>query len=247
MSAIEAMHLSVRLGDRMALEDISFQVDEGEFVAVLGPNGAGKTTLVKIFLGLIFPSQGVARIFGDSVNRLSPEWLGYVPQVKTLDRHFPALAMELVGSGLRRCWPGWMSGEEKKTVIAALARVGAEHLAERALGRLSGGELQRVYLARGLIHRPRFILLDEPATGVDVAGQQDMYRILEDYRKETQATILMVTHDWGAAFHHATRAMLLNRRLISMGRPSEALEDEFLRCAFGHVGHAHEMRMVRHD
>jgi zinc transport system ATP-binding protein len=108
------------------------------------------------------------------------------------------------------------------------------------LGRLSGGQLQRVYLARALVRRPRLLLLDEPATGVDRLGEVDLYRHLEAYQEETGATILMITHDWEAA-HHASHVLVLNRRVIGFGPPERALSEECLRQAFGHLGHEHAL------
>jgi zinc transport system ATP-binding protein len=123
--------------------------------------------------------------------------------------------------------------------METLALVGAEHLCHRPIGWLSGGELQRVYLARALVRNPKLLLLDEPATGIDPIGEDDMYQILEQYQVKSDVTILMVTHDWLAAKHHATQVLLLNRRQMSFGPPELALADEPMRRAFGHVGHTH--------
>jgi len=162
-----------------------------------------------------------------------------VPQFKTLDRSFPALSIELVASGLRRRWPFRLAAREREAARAALRRVRGEDLAYRRLSRLSGGELQRVYLARAFVRGPRMLLLDEPATGMDVLGEADMYRVLEQYQRDHRATVLMITHDWEAARHHATHVLILNRRVIGFGPPERALSDECLRRAFGHVGHPH--------
>ncbi len=239
--AIRLEDVHVRFGPYPALEAVNLTVPAGAFVAVIGPNGAGKSTLLKVLLGLIRPTRGRVRLFGRPLERVPPSWIGYVPQFKTLDRSFPALAIELVVSGLRRRWPGRLLPGERAAAREALARVRGEGLSEKSLARLSGGELQRVYLARALIRRPRLLLLDEPATGMDVLGEADMYRLLEAYRDETGATILMITHDWEAAYHHATRVLVLNRRVIGFGPPERALTDECLRRAFGHVGHEHTL------
>ncbi len=225
------------------------QVPEGAFVAIVGPNGAGKSTLLKALLGLEHgllrdgPSRvvGGIRVFGHPPREVPPGWVGYVPQVKGFDRSFPALAIEVVVSGLRRHWPFWIGREERRQACEVLEKVGALHLSDRRLGRLSGGELQRVYLARSLIRRPRLLLLDEPATGVDVVGEADLYRHLEAYQAESGATILMITHDWEAAQHHASAVLVLNRRVVGYGPPEKVLCHECLSQAFGHVGHAHRV------
>lgn len=240
---IEIDRLDVRLGGHVILSGIQFQVVPGDFMAILGPNGSGKSTLLKAVLGLVEPSRGEVRVFGRSPREVPPGWIGYVPQIKTLDRRFPAQAIELVLTALRQRWVGRISASGHEQGREALRAVGAEHLAHRPVGELSGGELQRVYLARSLIRRPRLIILDEPATGIDVAGASDLYAVLDAYQREAAATVVMVTHDWDVAFHHATRALLLNGTQVSVGPPREALRDAYLREAFGHVGHAHAMLM----
>jgi zinc transport system ATP-binding protein len=249
MNSLVIENLSIRLGESDILSNVSFQLQEGDFLVVIGPNGAGKTTLLNSLLGLVPPSRGSVRVFEQPPDEVPPSSIGYVPQVKTLDRNFPALAIELVISGLRHRWPSLIGGKDRAAAIDALKQVGADHLAGRPLGWLSGGELQRVYLARSFVRQPRLIILDEPATGIDLVGATDMYRILEGYRSERNATILMVTHDWGAAYHHASHALVLNRQIISFGKPQEALSDEILRRAFGHVGHLHTMHTgeCKHD
>ncbi|GGN06841.1 ABC transporter ATP-binding protein [Thermus composti] len=237
MKALEVRALSVRFGEFWALEGVDLEVPEGAFVAIVGPNGAGKSTLLKALLGLV-PYQGEVRLWGRPPKAVDPLWLGYVPQIKAFDRTFPALAIELVATGLLRRWPFRLPSWARQRALEALRRVGAEALAERPLGRLSGGQLQRVYLARAFVRRPRLLLLDEPATGIDRAGEVDLYRHLEAYQAETGATVLMITHDWEAA-HHASHVLVLNRRVIGFGPPERALSEECLRRAFGHLGHAH--------
>jgi len=247
--AVEIERYSVRFGEFQALHEVSLSVPEGAFVAIVGPNGAGKSTLLKALLGLEHsllrdgPTRiaGSIRILGFPPGEVPPNWVGYVPQLKGFDCSFPALAIELVVSGLRRHWPFLIGRDERKQAIAALEKVGASHLANRRLGRLSGGELQRIYLARSLIRRPRLLLLDEPATGVDAVGEADLYRHLEAYQAESRATILMITHDWEAAQHHASAVLVLNRQVIGYGPPEKVLCHECLSQAFGHVGHAHQV------
>lgn len=243
--AVEASDLTVRLGDFTALDSVSFALPAGSFSAVLGPNGGGKTTLLRAVLGLVSAASGSVALFGQTASALPPLQIGYVPQLKTLDRSFPAQALELVVCGMRRRWSWRALPSERDAALAALRLVGAEHLADKSIAWLSGGELQRVYLARALARRPRLVLLDEPASGIDVFGEADMYHVLEDYRRETGAAVLMVTHDWGAAYHHADLVLLLNRQLVGFGPPATALSDEHMRAAFGHHGHDHAMGWER--
>lgn len=236
--------LSVRFGDHLALSNLNLEIFENSFVAIVGPNGAGKSTFIKVLLGLVPPSEGEVTISGHSPREVPSELVGYVPQMKTMDRSFPALAIELVMTGITRRWPWRFRKTEQKNALEALKQVGATHLAQRPLGRLSGGELQRVCLARTIVRQPKLVILDEPATGIDRVGEADMYRMLENYQKNTGATLLMITHDWHAATHHADHVLLLNRQQISFGPPGEALNEHHLRLAFGHIGHAHKLKFL---
>ena len=161
------------------MHDVSFDLAAGEFLTIVGPNGAGKSTLMKVALGLIAPLKGHAALFGEDAGR-HPERIGYVPQLKTFDRTFPATVLELVVSGLRRSWPARVRPDERDAARHTLADVGAEKLANRTLAKLSGGELQRAFLARALVRRPALVLLDEPATGVDFLGRARSLRFARD-------------------------------------------------------------------
>jgi zinc transport system ATP-binding protein len=238
---VSVADLGVRFGGHPVLDGVTFEAGTGDFVAVVGPNGGGKTTLIRVLLGLVAPDAGGARVFGQHPSAVDPGLVGYVPQVKRLDRSFPARVLDLVVTAVHQRWPFRIRTEERERALEALARVGAEALADRALEGLSGGELQRVYLARSLVRRPRLILLDEPATGIDVAGAADLYDVLEDDQADRDTTVVMVTHDWNAAYHHATHVLLVDGRQIGFGPPTEVLTDACLREAFGHTGHAHAM------
>jgi len=243
--AVEVKDLTVRFGNHVALEKISLCVPAGARLAIVGPNGAGKSTLLRAILGLVPAREGTVEVGGEPPARIAPDWVAYVPQVKTLNRSFPAISLELVISGLRRRWPGRISREDRARAEGALALVGGERLAGRPIRRLSGGELQRVYLARTLVSEPRLILLDEPLTGVDAVGEADFYHILEEYQERTGVTLFIVTHDWDVATYHSTHVLLIDRKLITFGPPKEALTEECLRKAYGHLGHSHEMLRAR--
>lgn len=241
MPAISVSDLTVRFGGHSVLDGITFEAEQGDFVAVVGPNGGGKTTLIRVLLGLLQPHEGGVSVLGHRPSEVDPNLVGYVPQVKRLDRTFPSRAIDLVLTALHQRWPFWVAAEEREQALAALRRVGAEGLADRSLAHLSGGELQRVYLARSLARAPRLILLDEPATGIDVAGAADLYDVLEADQSERDTVIVMVTHDWNAAYHHASRVLLMDGRQVGFGPPESVLTDSSLRDAFGHTGHAHAM------
>ncbi len=239
--AFDVHKLSVKLDGNSILEDLTFQVPENAFFTVIGPNGAGKSVFLKTLIGLHLPSNGKVEFFGKKPKERSYSDLGYVPQLKTMDRNFPATAMDLVANGKKGQWVFRISDALKKECLSYLDQFGAKHLAERSHFELSGGELQRVFLARAMIRKPKTIILDEPSTGMDVDGEDDLYHRLEVIRKETQTTILMVTHDQTVAAHHSTHVLLLNQKQIAFGPPEEVLNDQNLRITFGHQSHAHSM------
>lgn len=242
---VSVSDLGVRFRNHTVLDGLSFDVNQGDFVAVVGPNGGGKTTLLHVLMGLVRPHTGAVRVFGQPPGEVDSNRIGYVPQVKRLDRTFPAQALDLVLTAVRGDWPFWTSSSDRAHALKVLGRVGAGSLAERSLADLSGGELQRVYLARSLAQAPQLVLLDEPATGIDVAGASDLYDVLEDELQGRDTTIVMVTHDWDAAFHHANRVLLIDQKQVGFGRPENVLTDASLREAFGHTDHAHAMLMDR--
>lgn len=229
--------VSVRYGEVTALREVRFQAPEGAFVSIIGPNGAGKSTLLRVLLGLETPDTGTVAVFGKPPKALPAAELGFIPQIKTLDRGFPAKAIELVVSGLRQSWPWRIRKHERVAAMAALEQVGAAEVADRAVSVLSGGELQRVYLARCLVRRPRLIVLDEPAAGLDLAGEAALYHHLIDYQRQTGATIFMITHDWEGARCHASHVLLMHRGRAQFGAPGEMASEERLLSVFGHAGH----------
>lgn len=243
--AVEVRDAVVRYAGVPVLDSVSLRIPESAILAIVGPNGGGKTTLLKLMVGLLEPDSGSVSILGGPARAHDPSLVGYVPQIKRLDRRFPALAAELVASGLNGRWPWRLSAADRARAQEALEAAGAGGLGGRALGTLSGGQLQRVYLARGIIRRPRLLLLDEPATGVDTPGQAEFLQVLESHRKATGCTIVLVTHDWTAARWHATHVGLLNRRLTAFGTPEEAMSADGLASAFGHSAHAHPMTVSR--
>ncbi len=238
---VKLANIAHSFNDHLALDNINVEFPESSFNAVIGPNGGGKTTMLKIITGLVKPSKGEVSIFGFSTDKIPEGTIGYVPQVKTLDRSFPAKAIELVANGLLQRWPARINLKTRELCMEALKKTGAISIAERQLNKLSGGELQRVYMARAIVRNPRLLLLDEPITGVDPAGGHDINLFLDNIRKERKITVIVVTHDWEMAFHHTEFVLIINRRIVCYDKPKSAFKEENLRKAFGHIGHAHDM------
>jgi ABC-type Mn2+/Zn2+ transport system ATPase subunit len=233
---IELERVTICYRDLVALEDVTFRVAAGEFVALIGPNGSGKTTLVKTILGLVKPAAGTVRLFGKPPEQLDGDWkrVGYVPQVAQIDPHFPIRVLDVVlmgrygQVGLIR-WPG---PRDREAAWRALGQVGMADLARRPIGRLSGGQRQRVLVARALANEPELLLLDEPTTGVDVGTTEGLFDLLETLHHQG-ITILVVSHDVGVVAQHVDQVACVNRRLVAHGRPEEVLSGEVLDCMYG--------------
>lgn len=238
---VEIKDLTHVFGKHIAIQNINFKVSPSSFVSIVGPNGGGKTTLLKCLLGLIKPQKGSISINGYKPTKVPPEQIGYVPQIKTLDRTFPAHSIELVATGILNRWPGRINEETRELCCNALDSAGAKHLVRRQLNELSGGELQRVYFARSIVRKPKILILDEPATGIDISAENDMNLIIDDYKEKYDAIIIMVTHDWESAYHHADKVLMINVEQICYDTPEIAFSEKNMRKVFGHVGHAHEM------
>ncbi len=214
------------------LEDINLKLDEGDFLGLIGPNGGGKSTLLKVMLGLIKPGRGEVRVFG-----LEPatarSYVGYVPQKTLFDPSFPVTALEVVlmgrfsRTGLFRRY----RREDREAAFFALEAVGMKELANREIGSLSGGEQQRVFVARSLVSEPKLLLLDEPTAGVDAAQQADFYELLCRLNRKKGIAIVLVSHDITAVSKYVNKIACLNQRLFYHG--SKELTTEDIEKAYG--------------
>jgi zinc transport system ATP-binding protein len=227
--------VTVHLGGVCVLDHVSAVVPRGGCTAIVGPNGAGKTTLLLALLGDV-PYQGhISSPYGRDAQCAR---IGYVPQRLTFDRAMPLTVTEFLGMGIQKK-PFWFGvGRAAKTRSAeVLHSVHAGHLAERRLGALSGGELQRVLLALALQQDPELLILDEPAAGVDFQGEYIFCELLDRLRGERGFTQLMVSHDLATVTHHATHVICLNRKVAAQGPPRLALTQATLTSIFGmHMG-----------
>ena len=219
---IEFKEVSFSYPGAPVLDRVSFQVNRGEFVGMIGPNGGGKTTLLKLILGFLRPSSGSIRIFNEIKNDPShySQRLAYVPQSNRFDRDFPISVEEVVLSGLvsRLPWYGRFHAQEKEAVNEVLELLGLSHLSRNPFGTLSGGQAQRVLIARALVSKPQLLLLDEPTASVDIQAESDIYALLSQLKGKM--TILMVTHDLRAAIDQVERVLCIQGGVISL-KPEE--------------------------
>ncbi|MEO0025324.1 MAG: metal ABC transporter ATP-binding protein [candidate division WOR-3 bacterium] len=228
--AVEFERVTVSFPRQIALEDVSFRLERGEFLGVIGPNGSGKTTLLKTVLGLFKPAAGKVRVLGAEWAGISRvrQRIGYVPQRKPIDPNMPVSALEAVlmgtyaGLGLFRL-PG---KKEREQAWAALAAVGLEKNANHVAGHLSGGQQQRLFLARALVSAPELLLLDEPTAGVDVVTRRQMVELIRRVHQEWKLTTIYVTHDLNEVMSCSDRIILLNRRVFGFGPCGEVVNSE---------------------
>ncbi|WP_039056634.1 zinc ABC transporter ATP-binding protein ZnuC [Enterobacter sp. Bisph1] len=223
-------NITVTFGQRRVLSDISLNLRTGKILTLLGPNGAGKSTLVRVVLGLVAPDTGV-------IKRDHGLRIGYVPQKLHLDATLPLT----VGRFMRL-----RPGTRKADIIPALKRVQAAHLVDAPLQKLSGGETQRVLLARALLNKPQLLVLDEPTQGVDVNGQVALYNLIDQLRKELDCAVLMVSHDLHLVMAKTDEVLCLNHHICCSGTPEVvSMHPEFI-SMFGQRG-AEQLGIYRHN
>ncbi|MBK5933558.1 zinc transport system ATP-binding protein [Rhodovulum imhoffii] len=217
MRLIETKDLVVRYGDVTALRDVDFAIDSGEIVTVIGPNGSGKSSFIRALTGVVPPTAG-------QVWRKPGLRLGYVPQKLAVDARMPLTVQRFLSLPDRRC------GDE---VDLMLARVGVPGLQARQMSALSGGQFQRVLLARALLTRPDLLILDEATQGLDQPGTAAFYRLIEDVRNDTGAAILMVSHDLHVVMSASERVLCMNGHICCQGKPDIVTAAPEYRALFG--------------
>ncbi|MBF0457357.1 MAG: metal ABC transporter ATP-binding protein [Nitrospirae bacterium] len=234
---IEVENLNFSFDKNIVLEDVSFNIARGQYTGLIGPNGGGKTTLIKIILGLLTPSAGSVRLFGEPANDFMRRFLiGYVPQnASQAEFYFPATAHEIVRSG-RTAKVGLFrrfTKADDEAIAHAMETAGVIDLKDRLIGKLSGGQRQRVFIARALAGDPQVLILDEPAVGVDTASKERFYEFLRDLNKNNGMTILFVTHDLGVIAHEVGTVLCLNTTLLCHSDPGVFTEDRLIEIAYG--------------
>ncbi len=226
--------LGLRFGPRVLWEDLSFELAPGEMLAVLGPNGTGKTSLVRILLGLLEPTAGRVTIEGCPPREKCAS-VGYVPQQRVFDRDLALRGRDLVRLGLdgHRWGIGRISHEERERIDRALAEVGATGYADAPIGRLSGGEQQRLRVAQALVSDPVLLLADEPLLSLDLAHQRAVVELLDAHRRSAATPVVFVTHDVNPVLRTVDRVLYLAPGHWAIGGPDEVLTSETLSRLYG--------------
>lgn len=220
--AVSVKNLSFAYQDRPVLTNVCFDIQPGQFIGMIGPNGGGKTTLLKLILGFLKASAGKIHVFGRLPIAARHE-MAYVPQSLRFDKQFPITVLELVLEGRlsHLSWYGRFSKQDKQLALEALGLVGLEHLQHRPFGSLSGGQAQRVLIARALASEPRLLLLDEPTANVDTQAEAEIYTLLK--RLQGQMTILMVTHHLQAVIELVEKVICVQNTAFMLD-PQEVCE-----------------------
>ncbi|AXA64835.1 MULTISPECIES: zinc ABC transporter ATP-binding protein ZnuC [Pseudomonas] len=233
---IRLQDVGVTFAGQAVLDQVSLTLDPGRIVTLIGPNGAGKTTLVRSVLGLLTPDRG-------SVWRRPRLRIGYMPQKLQVDATLPLSVLRFL-----RLVPG----VNRTSALAALGEVGAEGVIDSPLQSISGGELQRVLLARALLRQPELLVLDEPVQGVDINGQSELYRLIGQLRERHGCGVLMVSHDLHLVMGATDQVICLNRHICCSGHPEQVSGDPAYQALFGqsarnlavyhhHHDHAHDL------
>ncbi len=218
--------VGVRLGRSLVLQGIDLQIGPSDFVGIVGPSGAGKTTLLRAVLGLQRATVG-------STERRAGLRIGYVPQIGTVDATFPLTVTECVLlAGARRRGLPWASATERSDAKRVLGRLGLGDLADRHLRELSGGQLQRVFIARALLGDPDLLVLDEPTSGIDVRTRHEMLHLLGELHVDGPA-IVLATHDLNGMAAHLPDLICLNRTVVARGAPLDVLTPPVLEATYG--------------
>ena len=223
MKIVEIKNLIVEYPGVRALDNVSFSIEQNDFLGIIGPNGAGKSTLFSCMLGLYTQYRGSIHFFGQNI-RDSKKYLrdvGYVPQKPVFEKNFPVTVREVVRMGLRQ-------KSNEKRVDTVLQDVWIHELDHKRIGELSGGQQQRVFIAKALVGDPKILILDEPVTGIDTQSTELFYGILRELNKKQKITIIWASHDLDAVNKLANKVACLDKTLFFHGISNEFFSNEEL-------------------
>lgn len=243
---IEVRDVSFSYNGERVLEDITLDIHQGDYLGIIGPNGSGKSTLVKLIIGLLKPKKGEVFLFGEPMAHFR-EWhkIGYVPQKIHVDPQFPATVWEVVSMGRFAGKHFWqqLNKHDRLHINRSLDEVGIRDLKDRQIGSLSGGQLQRVFIARALVTEPEVIFLDEPTVGVDLETQKQFYALLKRLNQELDLTLVLVSHDLETVASETTEVACINRTMCYEKSPKEMTKHQIIQAMYGDnkffIGHHH--------
>jgi zinc transport system ATP-binding protein len=221
MPLVSVQSVSYNYNSESVLQNVSFDVEEGDFLGIIGPNGAGKTTLFHCMLGLLNSYSGKITILNQDIKKYKKIFrkIGYIPQKKSIDQKFPLTVQELVSLSLTR-------KTSKNIAFEILKQVGLYKMKNKTIGQLSGGQQQRVLIAKALVNNPIILMLDEPTNELDHKSQNDFYSLLKELNEKNKITIIWSSHDMDAVNKYANKVSCINKRMFFHGDKREFFSSE---------------------
>lgn len=236
-SVVKVLGLSFRYDSIDILKDISFDLEVGDYIGLAGYNGSGKSTLIKVILGLLNPYKGIIQLFGQPVEKFNL-WnkIGYMPQnISLLNPIFPATVKEVVSLSLLsgKKFPKIITAADKKIINEALDYLKIIDLEDKLIGNLSGGQQQKVFLARALVTKPALLVLDEPGNALDSTSREQFFSVLQELNKEHKTSIIFITHDIGQVGKYANKLLYLEQKIIFYGSFADFCKSDKMTEQFG--------------
>jgi len=234
---IELKDIAFSYGNELVLDNITFNLHRGDYLGIIGPNGGGKSTLLKIMLGILKPTSGTVKLFGQELKDFK-DWskIGYVPQkTSRFETNFPATVEEVVAMGRygKRGLFHSLNKEDQKKINEALSQVDMTDFRKRQISDLSGGQQQRVFIARSLVSDPEVVFLDEPTVGVDANTQEQFYLLLKKLNEDLDLTLVLVSHELDVVAHEATEVACVNCNLVCYCKAKELFKSGALEKLYG--------------
>lgn len=237
---ISAQHVSIRYDQSDIVRDVSFEIVRGDYIGLAGPNGAGKSTLIKAILGLVPIYDGHISLFNTPIQQFNRfDKIGYLPQKHTgINMLFPASVKDVVAFGLlaQKKLPRILTSKDWQKVSTILSTIGIADLQDRMLSELSGGQQQKVLLARALVSQPELLILDEPSTALDPESRDDFFALAKKLNTENHMTIILITHDTGYIGTHANKLLYIDRSLIFFGPITDFCAQDDTNTCFEKIG-----------
>ena len=242
--AVEINNVSKKFNDLSVLHDINLTIEEKELVAIIGPNGGGKSTLLKIIMGVLTPDTGEVKVFGRKPKK-ARNLIGYLPQNVSFDHDFPINVFDTVLSGRYHGLFKGYSKDDEEAVLNALKDVEIPELKDRQVSKISGGQMQRVFIARAIVREPKLLLMDEPMASIDPEMQNSFYKLISKLKEKM--AIILISHDVGAVSTHVDKIACLNRELFYHGSVEGSAEglEKVYKCPLELISHGIPHRVLK--
>ena len=244
LKAVEINNLSIKYNEQLVLKDINLSIEDKDFMAIIGPNGGGKSTILKVILGILNPDNGGVKVFGREPKK-ARDLMGYLPQNLDFDHDFPINVFETVLTGRYHGLFKGYTQEDHKAVWHALKDVEMYDFKDRQISRLSGGQMQRVFIARAIVREPKLLIMDEPMASIDPEMQHSFYELMS--RLKNKMTIILVSHDVGAVSTNVDKIACLNQKLFYHGPVEDSANglEEIYHCPIELISHGIPHRVLR--